>query len=93
MVGSGAARRSQVRAGRRASARGGARVGRPRYEDLDDQLRIFDAYPERLEGAAMIFKAPPQLGQRSMSMSASFIYASELGDAPNSECYRDRSVR
>src|SRR5215472_3647863 len=31
-------------------------------EDLDDHRRIFDACPERVEGAAMIFKAPPQLG-------------------------------
>jgi hypothetical protein len=38
-------------------------------EDLDDDRRIFDACPERVEGAAMIFKAPPQLGQCSMSMS------------------------
>jgi len=33
-------------------------------EDLDDHRRIFDACPER--GAAMIFKALRQLGQRSM---------------------------
>jgi len=38
-------------------------------EDLDDHRRIFDACPERVEGAAVIFKAPPQLGQCSMSMS------------------------
>ena len=38
-------------------------------EDLDDYRRIFDVCPERVEGAAMIFKLPPQLGQRSMSMS------------------------
>ena len=39
-------------------------------EDLDDHRRIFGARPEqRVEGAAMIFKAPPQLGQCSMSMS------------------------
>ena len=38
-------------------------------EDLDDHRRIFDACPERVEGAAMIFKAPPQFGQCSMSMS------------------------
>jgi hypothetical protein len=40
-------------------------------EDLDDYRRIFDACPERVEGAAMIFKLPPQLGQCSMSMSRS----------------------
>ena len=39
-------------------------------EDLDDHRRIFDVYPEQcVEEAAMIFKAPPQLGQCSMSMS------------------------
>ena len=38
-------------------------------EDLDDYRLIFDACPERVEGAAMIFKAPPQVGQCSMSMS------------------------
>ena len=40
-------------------------------EDFDDHRRIFDACPERVEGAAMIFKALPQFGQRSMSMSMS----------------------
>ena len=35
-------------------------------EDFDNHRRIFDACPERVEGAAMIFKAPPQFGQRSM---------------------------
>jgi len=38
-------------------------------EDFDDHRRIFDACPEPAEGAAMIFKALPQFGQRSMSMS------------------------
>jgi len=38
-------------------------------EDLDDHRRIFDACPERVEGAAMIFKAAPQLAQCSTSMS------------------------
>jgi len=38
-------------------------------EDLDDHRRIFDACPEPAEEAAMIFKAPPQLGQCSMSIS------------------------
>jgi hypothetical protein len=38
-------------------------------EDLDDHRRIFDACPECVEGAAMIFKAPPQFGQCSMSIS------------------------
>ena len=31
-------------------------------EDFDDHRRIFDACPEPVEGAAMIFKAPPQFG-------------------------------
>jgi hypothetical protein len=35
-------------------------------EDLDDHRRIFDACPQ-VEGAAMIFKAPPQFGQCSIS--------------------------
>ena len=34
-------------------------------EDFGDHRRIFDACPERVEGAAIIFKAPPQLGQCS----------------------------
>src|SRR5262245_42367805 len=38
-------------------------------EDLDDYRRIFDACPERVEGAAMIFMALPQLGQCSTSIS------------------------
>jgi hypothetical protein len=38
-------------------------------EDFDNHRRVFDACPERVEGAAMIFKAPPQLGQCSISMS------------------------
>jgi len=38
-------------------------------EDLDDHRRIFNPRPEPDEGAAMIFKAPPQLGQCSTSMS------------------------
>jgi hypothetical protein len=46
-------------------------------EDFDNHRRIFDACPERVEGAAlprgsgqaMIFKLPPQFGQCSMSMS------------------------
>jgi len=38
-------------------------------EDFDNHRWIFDACPERVEGAAMIFKAPPQFGQCSMSMS------------------------
>jgi hypothetical protein len=31
-------------------------------EDFDDYRRIFDPCPEPVEGAAMIFKAPPQFG-------------------------------
>jgi hypothetical protein len=38
-------------------------------EDFDDHRRIFDPCPEPVEGAAMIFKAPPQFGQCLMSMS------------------------
>ena len=38
-------------------------------EDFDNHRRIFDACPEPVEGAAMIFKLPPQFGQCSMSMS------------------------
>jgi hypothetical protein len=38
-------------------------------EDFDNHRRIFDVCPERVEGAAMIFKLPPQFGQCSMSMS------------------------
>jgi hypothetical protein len=34
-----------------------------------DHWRIFDACPEPAEGAAMIFKVPPQFGQWSMSIS------------------------
>src|SRR5215831_7146451 len=38
-------------------------------EDFDNHRRIFNPCPERVEGAPMIFKAPLQLGQCSMSMS------------------------
>ena len=38
-------------------------------EDFDNHRRIFDVCPERIEGAAMIFKALPQFGQCSTSMS------------------------
>ena len=38
-------------------------------EDFDNHRRIFDACPDLVEGAAMIFKLPPQFGQCSMSMS------------------------
>jgi hypothetical protein len=37
-------------------------------EELDNHRRIFDACPERVEGAAMIFKAPPQFGQSELCM-------------------------
>ena len=50
------------RSTRRAGARGGARVGRPRW------LRIL-MITGGSSMAAMIFKAPPQFGQCSMSMS------------------------
>ena len=35
-------------------------------EDLNDHRRIFDACPEGVEGAAMIFKAPLQFGQSEL---------------------------
>jgi len=38
-------------------------------EDSDNHRQIFDVCPEPVEGAAMIFKLPPQFGQCSMSMS------------------------
>ena len=38
-------------------------------EDFDNHRRVFDACPERVEGAAMIFKAPPRFGQCSTSIS------------------------
>src|SRR5918996_2568851 len=53
--------------------RRGARRGAGRQaemgEDFDNHRRIFDACPERVEGAVMTFKAPPQFGHCSMSMS------------------------
>src|SRR5262245_19166249 len=53
---------------RRGTRRGRGSVAQV-AEDLDDHRRIFDACPEPDEGAAMIFKAPPQFGQRLMSIS------------------------
>src|SRR5215467_7269617 len=50
------------RSNRCAGVRGGARVGRPRW------VRIL-TITGGSSMAAMIFKAPPQLGQCSMSMS------------------------
>ena len=50
------------RSTRRAGARGGVRVGRPKW------LRIL-TITGGSSMAAMIFKAPPQFGQFSMSMS------------------------
>jgi hypothetical protein len=38
-------------------------------EDLDDHRPMFNSCPECVEEAAMIFKAPPQFGQCSMSIS------------------------
>ena len=35
-------------------------------EDFDNHRRIIDACPESDEGAATIFKAPPQLGQSEL---------------------------
>ena len=50
------------RSTRCAGARGGARVGRPRWaEDFDNHRRIFDGGDD--------LQAPPQFGQCSMSMS------------------------
>src|ERR1700741_2370004 len=40
-------------------------------EDFDNRRRIFDACPERVEGAAMIFKAP-QLGQLELCIERPF---------------------
>src|SRR5262249_35089636 len=51
------------RSTRRAGARGGPRVGRPRW------LRIF-TITGGSSMAAMVFKAPPQFGRCSMSMSS-----------------------
>src|SRR5262245_32331318 len=51
-------------------ARRGAGWQAQMAEDLDDHRRIFDPCPEQcVEGAAMIFKAPPQFGQCSTSIS------------------------
>jgi hypothetical protein len=33
-------------------------------EDFDDHRRVFDACPERVEGAAMVFKAVRSSGSR-----------------------------
>ena len=58
------------RSTRRAGARGGARVGRPRWARI---LTITGgssmAALRRGSGQAMRFKLPPQFGQCSMSMS------------------------
>jgi hypothetical protein len=47
-------------------------------EDLDDHRRIFDACPQRVEGAAMIFKAPPRFGQCTMSISKTRLSSRQL---------------
>src|SRR5262249_57753335 len=48
------------RSTRRAGARGGHGAPGQMSENLDDHRRIFDACAEqRIEGAAMVFKAPP----------------------------------
>ena len=47
-------------------------------EDFDNHRRIFDACPEPVEGAAMIFKAPPQFGQCSMSISGNKLVSVSL---------------
>src|SRR4029434_3294803 len=49
-------------------------------EDFDNHRRIIDACPERVEGAAMIFKALPQLGQCSTSISKTRL-SSRLGSS------------
>jgi hypothetical protein len=59
------------RSTRRASARGGARDGRPRW------LRIL-TITGGSSMAAMIFKAPPQFGQCSMSMSKTSLSSIQL---------------
>jgi hypothetical protein len=38
-------------------------------KDSDNHRRMFNSCPECVEEAAMIFKAPPQFGQCSMSIS------------------------
>src|SRR5215468_8328488 len=70
------------RSTRRAGARGGA-VGRQAQmtEDFDNHRRIIDVYPERVEGAAIIFKAPPQLGQCSTSTSKTRLSSRGPADA------------
>jgi hypothetical protein len=60
------------RSTRRAGARGGARVGRPRW------LRIL-IITGGSSIAAMIFKAPPQFGQCSTSMSKTRLSSKEGG--------------
>jgi len=46
-------------------------------EDSGNHRRIFDVCPEPVEGAAMIFKAPAQFGQCSMSIPSAGIYIVE----------------
>src|SRR5215831_14093359 len=63
------------RSTRRAGARGGARVGRPRW------LRIL-MITGGSSMAAIIFKAPPQSGQCSMSTSKTRLSSRAPADAP-----------
>jgi hypothetical protein len=72
------------RSTRRAGARGGARVGRPRW------LRIL-MITGGSSMAAMIFKAPPQFGQCSMSMSKTRF--SSLAQVPSNSDGRRRGIR
>ena len=55
----------QARLEQRQRPRRRARASPNMREDLGDHRRIFNACPELVEGAAMIFRAPPQFGQCS----------------------------
>jgi hypothetical protein len=66
-------------------------------EDLDNHRRIIDACPERVEGAVMIFKAPPQFAQCSTSISKTRLSsrrpAARAGPARNIVADQGRSLR
>ena len=53
-------------------------------EDFDNHRRIIDACPELVEGAAIIFKAPPQLGHCSTSTSKTCLSSRAPADARRS---------
>ena len=57
--------RGSGRLDQRQRPRRRARASPKMREDLGDHRRIFNACPELVEGAAMIFRAPPQFGQCS----------------------------